>query len=88
MKSHTYLGDPQSAADVDPLGPAAGGLHGSALLGAQQTLGLQPQGARPAQPAALWDLEDSVAGLGKPRQRPEGKRKEKKVRFSHCIYEF
>lgn len=59
----THLGDPQRTADVHPLGPAAGGLHRSSFLGTQQTLGLNAQGARPAQPAALWDLEDSVAGL-------------------------
>lgn len=74
---------------MDPFGPTAGGLHGSALLGTQQTLWLKPQGTRSAQPAALWDLEDSIAGLVKPRQHPKEKReREKKVHFSHCIYEF
>lgn len=48
---------------MHPLGPTARGLHRSSLLGTQQTLGLNAQGARPAQPAALWDLEDSIAGL-------------------------
>lgn len=60
---HTYLRDPQSTADVDPLGPTAGGLHGSAFLGTQQTLRLNPQGTGAAEPAALWDLKDSVTGL-------------------------
>lgn len=59
----THLGDPQRTADVDPLGPTAGRLHCSTFLGTQQTLGLNPQGTRPAQPAALWDLENSVTGL-------------------------
>lgn len=63
---------------MDPLGPTAGGLHGSALLGTQQTLWLKPQGTRPAQPAALWDLEDSIAGLVKPRQHRKEKRERKK----------
>jgi hypothetical protein len=48
---------------MDPLGSTAGGFHGSALLGTQQTLWLHPQSTRPAQPAALWHLEDPIAGL-------------------------
>lgn len=48
---------------MDPFGATAGRLHCSAFLGTQQTLWLNPQGTRPAEPTALWDLEDSVTGL-------------------------
>lgn len=48
---------------MHPLGAAPGGLHGAALLGAQQALGPHAQCARPAQPAALGHLQDPVARL-------------------------
>lgn len=81
---HTYLRDPQSTADVDPLGPTAGGLHGSAFLGTQQTLRLNPQGTGAAEPAALWNLEDSVTGLGRHGNTPKKKR-EKEGRFTFHV---
>ena len=59
-----YLRDPEGAADVGPLGPAARGLHGSAPLGTQLAARGQTQRTRPAQPAALGNLLDPVARLG------------------------
>lgn len=73
-----HLRNPQGAADVHPLGPTSGGFQGSSSLGAEQALWLDTQGTRPAQPAALWDLEDSVTGLQHP---PRKREKEKRFIF-------
>ena len=48
---------------MDPFRPAPGGLQRSPSLGAQQTLGLDAEGAGPAQPAPDGDLQDAVARL-------------------------
>lgn len=48
---------------MDPLGATSSWLHGSTLLRTQQTLGLNAKRAGPAQPAAFWHLQDSVACL-------------------------
>lgn len=48
---------------MDPLCPAPGGLQRSSPLGAQQTLGLNTEGASPAQPAPNGDLQDAIARL-------------------------
>jgi hypothetical protein len=48
---------------MDPLGSTVGGFHGSALLGTQQTFWLHRKSTQPAQPAALWHLENPIAGL-------------------------
>lgn len=61
----THLRNPQGTANVHPLGPTSGGLQGSSSLGAEQALGLDSQGTRPAQPAARRHLEDPVACLGR-----------------------
>lgn len=63
--SSAHLRNPESAADVHPLGPASSGLQGSSSLGAEQALRLDTQGTRPAQPAARGHLEDPVACLGR-----------------------
>lgn len=60
-----HLRNPQSTADVHPLGPASGGLQGSSSLGTEQALWLDTQGTRPAQPAARGHLEDPIACLGR-----------------------
>lgn len=69
----THLWNPESAADVHPLGAAPGGFHGAAFLGAQEALGLQAQRAGPAQPAALGHLQDPVARLLHGHQGTENK---------------
>lgn len=48
---------------MDPFRPAPGGLQRPAPLGAQQTLGLNTEGAGPAQPAPDGDLQDAIARL-------------------------
>lgn len=65
---------------MNPFGAAAGRLHGTTLLGTQQTLGLNTKSTGPAQPAAFWHLQDTVTGLYSVT------RKRKKTEDTACIY--
>jgi len=84
----TYLWNPQSTADMDPLGATPGRLHGTTLLGTQQTLGLDTKCARPAQPAAFRHLQDPVTRLYSHLQK-RGRKQRKQhaflLRFS-CLH--
>lgn len=75
----THLWNPESTADVHPLGAAPGGLHGAALLGAQEALGLDAQRAGPAQPAALGHLQDPVTRLHPRGQQRQGEQSKHQV---------
>ena len=66
-----HLGDPQGTADVRPLGAGPRGLHGPALLGAQQALGVDAQDTRPAQPVPIRHLHYAITGLGWRARRIE-----------------
>lgn len=73
----TYLWNPQSTANVDPLGATPGRLHGTTLLGAQQTLRPNAKRAGPAQPAAFRHLQDPITRLHSHLQKRERKQREK-----------
>lgn len=64
---------------MHPLGAAPGGLHGAALLGAQEALGLDAQRAGPAQPAALGHLQDPVTRLHPRGQQGQGEQSKHQV---------
>ena len=61
--SNGDLGYPESAADVGPLGPGPGALHGAALVGTELAGRFDAEGAGAAQPGAAGNGRDPVTGL-------------------------
>ena len=61
--SYVDFRDPEGAADVSPLLPVLGGLHGATLVGAEFALGLDVQGASATLPRAGGDGGDAVTRL-------------------------
>lgn len=54
---------------MDPLGSTAGRLEGPAPLGAEETLGLDAEGAGPTQPVPPGHLQDAVTRLQDPEKK-------------------
>lgn len=54
---------------MDPLGSTAGGLEGPAPLGAEETFGLDAEGAGPTQPVPPGYLQDAVTRLQDPERK-------------------
>lgn len=53
---------------MDPLGSTAGRLEGPAPLGAEETFGLDAEGAGPTQPVPPGHLQDAVTRLWRQGQ--------------------
>lgn len=54
---------------MDPLGSTAGRLEGPAPLGAEETFGLDAEGAGPTQPVPPGHLQDAVTRLQDPDRK-------------------